>query len=46
VPPGRHVIRWRFVSPGFFPGLALAAAGALMLVGALVVRGRRDHDAG
>ncbi len=46
VPPGRHVIRWRFVSPGFFPGLALAVAGALMLVGALVVRGRRDHDAG
>jgi hypothetical protein len=45
VPPGRHVIRWRFVSPGFFPGLALAAAGALMLVGALVVSGRRrDHD--
>ncbi len=44
VPPGRHVIHWRFVSPGFFPGLALAAAGALLLVGALVVSGRRDHD--
>jgi uncharacterized membrane protein YfhO len=46
VPPGRHVIRWRFASPGFFPGLALAAAGALLLVGALVVSGRRDHDEG
>jgi hypothetical protein len=44
VPPGRHVIHWCFVSPGFFPGLALAAAGALLLVGALVVSGRRDHD--
>jgi hypothetical protein len=44
VPPGHHVIRWRFASPGFFPGLALAAAGALLLVGALGVsvwKGRR-----
>jgi hypothetical protein len=46
VPAGRHVIHWRFVSPGFFPGLALAAAGVLLLVGALVVnRGRRGIDA-
>jgi hypothetical protein len=37
VPPGPHVIRWRFTSPGFFLGLALAAAGAFVLVGALVV---------
>jgi hypothetical protein len=46
VPPGRHVIRWKFVSPGFFPGLALAAAGAFLLVGALVVSGRGDRNAG
>lgn len=46
VPAGRHVVRWRFVSPGFFPGLVLAAVGALILVGALVVGGRRDHDEG
>jgi hypothetical protein len=45
VPPGQHVIRWRFVSPGFFPGVALAAAGALLLAGGLAVSGwRRRHD--
>jgi len=31
VPAGRHVVRWRFASPGFFPGLAVAGAGALGL---------------
>jgi len=44
VPPGRHVIRWRFVSPGFFLGLGLAAAGVLLLVGTLVVSRRRRAD--
>jgi hypothetical protein len=46
VPPGRHVVHWRFVSPGFFAGLALAALGALGLVGAVVVSAkRRSHGA-
>jgi len=45
VPAGPHVVRWRFVSPGFFPGLGLAAAGVLLLAGALVGAGRRrSHD--
>jgi Bacterial membrane protein YfhO len=44
VPPGAHVIRWRFVSPGFFLGLWLAAAGALLLLGALVMSWRRARS--
>jgi len=44
VPPGRHVIRWRFASPGFFLGLGLAAAGVLLLAGTLVVSRRRRND--
>ena len=43
VPGGQHTIHWRFVSPGFFAGLALAAAGGLLLTGALVVSGRSRH---
>jgi hypothetical protein len=47
VPPGRHVIRWRFVSPGFFAGLAVAGIGVLVLVAASwrFGRGSRDPDA-
>ena len=41
VPPGPHTIRWRFVSPGFFPGLALAAGGVALLAGATWMSGRR-----
>ena len=37
VPPGHHAVRWRFSSPGFFPGLALAGAGLFSLVGALAL---------
>jgi hypothetical protein len=44
VPPGRHVARWRFISPGFFAGLGLAAAGALGLVVAVVIWGRRQSS--
>jgi hypothetical protein len=35
VPPGRHLIEWRFTSPGFFPGLGLAGVG----IGLLTVAG-------
>lgn len=46
VPAGHHVVHWRFVSPGFFPGLALAAAGALLLGAALGMSAwRRRHAA-
>jgi uncharacterized membrane protein YfhO len=34
VPPGRHVIAWRFTSPGFFVGLALAPLGVALLIAA------------
>jgi hypothetical protein len=46
VPPGRHRVHWRFESPGFFFGLALAAAGTVLLVGGLAVSAwRGGHDA-
>ena len=35
VPPGRHRVHWRFVSPGFFAGLGLAALGLFVLAVAL-----------
>jgi hypothetical protein len=31
VPAGRHVVRWRFASPGFFPGLAVAGVGVAVI---------------
>jgi hypothetical protein len=31
VPAGRHVVRWRFASPGFFPGLAVGAVGVAVI---------------
>ena len=41
VPAGRHVVRWRFASPGFFPGLVVAALGLGVLVGAPLWSRRR-----
>jgi hypothetical protein len=41
VPPGRHRIHWRFASPGFFAGLALAGLGLIVLAVALVAGRRR-----
>jgi uncharacterized membrane protein YfhO len=41
VPPGRHLVHWRFVSPGFHAGLALAALGAIGLGVAVLVSARR-----
>jgi hypothetical protein len=41
VPPGRHLVHWRFVSPGFHTGLALAALGAIGLAVAVLVSARR-----
>jgi hypothetical protein len=43
VPAGRHRVHWAFVSPGFFPGLALAGLGLGVLGVALVV-GRRPPE--
>ena len=31
VPAGRHVVRWRFASPGFFPGLAVGGVGVAVI---------------
>ncbi|PYN96841.1 MAG: hypothetical protein DMD91_19815 [Candidatus Rokuibacteriota bacterium] len=45
VPPGRHVIAWRFASPGFFVGLALVPLGVGLLIAALrwSARGRATN---
>lgn len=42
VPEGRHRVEWRFVSPGFFAGLGLAAAGVVLLVAAVALGARRS----
>jgi hypothetical protein len=41
VPPGRHRVHWRFASPGFFIGLALASLGLVGLAAALTFGRRR-----
>jgi uncharacterized membrane protein YfhO len=34
VPAGRHVVRWRFASPGFFAGFLGTAVGLALIVAA------------
>ena len=46
VPPGLHIVRWNFASPGFFVGLAIAAVGAgVICVSPRWSRRRRIPDA-
>jgi hypothetical protein len=46
VPPGRHRVHWRFESPGFFAGLALAGVGLGLLALGLVAGRRRPQASG
>jgi hypothetical protein len=45
LPPGRHVVHWQFISPGFFVGLSLAAVGLLGLGVVLVWSVRQSSNA-
>ncbi len=48
LPAGAHVVSWRFVPPGFFAGVAIAALGVLALAGyafaVALIRRRRRRD--
>jgi hypothetical protein len=45
LPPGAHVVSWRFVPPGIYAGAGLALLALLVLAGyAVVVTRRHRHD--